>query len=239
MATDPLSYLQALIAKDFLAPEYARRKEQAGHEPLLITLSREYGAEGEAVARQLAECLGIPVYDQEILELVAKHARTDKFFFEPHDEKVSAGLTAFLHGLVSSAPATMQSYRRHLYDVVLDIARSDCLIIGRGAHLILATKQVFRVRIVGSTPVCAGRIAARFGISQAEAEQKVAEVNDMRHKSVIRLFGESFAQASLEQASCFDLVINTDRIAADGARLVILMAMQQAGFDVSRARFGG
>jgi hypothetical protein len=235
MSIDPLTYLQTLLSKDYAAAQYAKSRGKPEHQPLVITLSRDYGAQGEAIARQLAECLGIPVYDQEILDLVAQRAKTDKFFFQPHDEQADAGLTAFLYSLVSGSTATLQSYRRHLYEVVLDIAGKDCLIIGRGAHLILKGKKVFRVRIVGSEPVCAQRIADEFDIPLAEAEQKVSEVNDKRHKSVIKLFSDSFAQCSLEQAKNFDLVINTDHIPVDGAMPVILMAMQQSGFDLSRA----
>jgi len=239
MPTDPLTYLQKLLSKDYVAAEYAKSKGKSERQPLLITLSRDYGAEGEVIARELAKCLGIPVYDQEILDMVAQRGKTDKFFFQPHDEKADAGLTSFLYSLVSGSTATVQSYRRHLYEVVLDIARKDCLIIGRGAHLILSGKKVFRVRIVGSEPICAKRIAEELNIPLAEAEQKVFEVNDKRHKSVIKLFSESFPQCSLEHARNFDLVINTDHIPADGAMSVILMAMQQSGFDLSGARLTG
>ena len=236
MPTDPLSYLQTLLSKDYVAAHYAKSKGESERQPLVITFSRDYGAQGEDIARRLAECLGIPVYDQEILGMVAQRAKIDKFFFQPHDEKADAGITAFLYSLVSGSTATLQSYRRQLYDVVLDIARKDCLIIGRGAHLILKGKKVFRVRVVGSEPVCAERISEELKIPLAEAEQKVTDVNDKRHKFIVKLFGDTFPQCSLELAKNFDLVINTDHIPVEGAMPVILMAMQQSGFDLSGAR---
>jgi len=236
MATDPLAYLQTLLSKDFVSAQYAKNHEKKERQPLVITLSRDYGALGETIAKQLAECLGIPVYDQEMLELVSQRAKTDKFYFQHHDEQVDAGITSFLYSLVSGSPATLNSYRRHLYEAVLDVARKDCLIIGRGAHLILSGKKVFRVRIVGTKVVCAQRIAEELNIPINEAEQTVFEINDKRHKSIMNLFSEHFKHCSLEHATNFDLVINTDHIPADGAMPVILMAMQQSGFDLTGSR---
>ncbi|HUL11097.1 MAG TPA: cytidylate kinase-like family protein [Methylococcaceae bacterium] len=239
MPTDPLIYLQTLLSKDYVSAQYAKSRKKKEHEPLVITLSRDYGALGETIAKQLAECLGIPVYDQEILEMVAKRAKTDKFYLQAHDEQAGAGVTTFLYSLLSGSTTTLESYRRHLYETVLDIARKDCLIIGRGAHLILSAKKVFRVRIVGSEPVCANRIATELSIPLREAEQRVNEINSKRHKSVMNLYSDSFEHCSLEVAKNFDLIINTDHIPAEGAMPVILMAMQQSGFDLSEARLAG
>jgi len=229
--SDPLAYLQTLLSKDFEAAKYAAsRKRQQSREPLVITLSRDYGALGEDIATRLSECLDIPMYDAEILELIAKHAKTDKFYYQHHDEQGGASVSTFLYSLVSGTTATLQNYRRHLYDVVLDLARRDCLIVGRGAHLILRGKKVFRVRVVGTHEVCAERIAHALQIPLKEAQQKVAEINDKRHQSILNIFGDE--RFSLGHATNFDLVINTDHIPADGAMPVILLALQQTGFDL-------
>jgi len=228
--SDPLVYLQTLLTKDFEKPRPVKDKQD--HEPLIITISRDYGALGEIIAQKLADCLGIPVYDQEILDMVAKRTKVDKFYLKQHDEQGDAGITTFLYSLVSGSTATMQSYRRALYDVILDLARKDCILIGRGAHLILTGRKVFRVRIVGSRLVCAQRIAEESKTPLLEAEQKVYEINNKRHKSITNLFSESFEHCSLEFAKNFDLIINTDHIPAEGAMPLILLAMQQAGFDL-------
>jgi len=163
---DPLNYLQTLLAREYGSEQYLHLRSREGHkekrEPLIITVSRDYGALGEAIAEQLSSYLGIPVYDQEILEKVAKRAKTDKFYFKAHDEQSSAGLTTFLYSLVSGASATLQDYRRHLFEVVAEAAHKDCIIIGRGAHLILADRKIFRVRVVGSKLICAQRIAEEY-----------------------------------------------------------------------------
>lgn len=227
---NPLTFLQALLTKDFKAPNYKGGKVRDEARPLIITLSRDYGALGEEIARQLSDCLGIPVYDQEILEHVAAKAKADKFLFQPHDEQVDAGISSFLYSLVSGSTATAQSYRRYLYEVVLELTKKDCILVGRGAHLILSNKNVFRLRVVGSKLVCAQRIAQAYDMPLLEAEQKVFEINNKRHQSILSLYSESFENSSLEAAKNFDLTINTDHFSTEGATSVALLAMQQMGF---------
>jgi cytidylate kinase len=229
--TDPYTFLKALIARDE-AEAHARPPQVRA--PLVITLSRDYGAGGEAVARKLAECLGLPVYDREILERVAQKARVEPFKLEPQDENVSAGVSTFLYSVLTGTAGEMQTYRRALYETVLELAQKDCLLVGRGAHLILSGKKVFRVRIVGSRLVCAKRVAGETSIPLLEAERLVYEINTKRHKSIQNLFGDSFEHCSLEFAKNFDLIVNTDHISPESAVPVILLAMQQAGFDLHK-----
>ena len=233
---DPLAYLQMLLSKDFESHRYARDKTKPGdRKPLVITISRDYGALGEQIAQELGKCLQIPVYDKEILGRVAKHTKADKALLEQYDEQSQAGgISAILYSLISGTTATVQSYRRALFDVVLDIAHHDCIIVGRGAHLILKEKAAFRLRIVGSKPVCGARVAQEEGLSQSAAEDKVFEINDKRHKAVNTLYEEHFPSSTLEHAVNFDLVINTDRLDAQAATLVTILALEQSGVALHR-----
>ncbi len=224
---DPLTYIKTVLAKDFAAHPKPPSKPEP--QALVITLSRDYGAQGEAVAHGLAQSLGLPVYDQEILDRVAANARTDKFRFEAHDEQSSAGFSAFVYGLVSGNPATLRDYRRHLCGAILELSRQDCIIIGRGAHLVLPARRFSASAWSAAKPVCAQRIALELGIPPAEAEHKVIEVNQKRHKAVLDLFHDSIEHCSLEHADLFDLVINTDHIPASAAVSLILLALREAG----------
>lgn len=227
---DPLTYIKTALAKDFTAQQM-RRQPKPEPPALIVTLSRDYAALGEAVAAGLGQMLGIPVYDRkEILECMAKRAKTDTYFFQAHDEQSSGGLHGFLYSLVSGNAATLQDYRHYLGEALVEMSRQPCILIGRGAHLALAGKKVFRVRIVGSKAVCAQRAAHDLGIPLQEAERKVEESNEKRHKAVVDLFCENFKRCSLDYADLFDLVINTDHIAADAAASIILLALREAGF---------
>lgn len=230
---DPHHYLKAIIAKDFKnAPRSAEVQSVA--EPLVITVSRDYGAGGGDIARKLSDCLSIPVYDQEILDQVAERAKIAPYHFKPHDENVAAGISTFVHSLLTGTGGHLESYRRHLYSVVLSLAQHDCILIGRGAHLILRGKNCFRLRIVGSQEICAQRISRQLDIPLRVAEQRVAEINDKRHKSIQKVFGEDLPHPSLHHAANFDLILNTDCYSTESLLPVILLALQQAGYNLYR-----
>ncbi len=230
---DPQQYLKSIIAHDFHA--HATRAGTAPeNKPLVITLSRDYGAGGGDIARQLAACLNIPLYDQDILDRVAAKAKIASYHFRPHDENVAAGISTFVHSLLTGTGGHLESYRRHLYAVVLDLARQDAILVGRGAHLILKNQPCFRLRIVGSADPCAERIAKRFNIPLQEAGRRVAEINDKRHKSVLRLFADNLTHPSLNHAANFDLILNTDHFRMEDLLPIILLALQQAGYNLNR-----
>ena len=52
----------------------------------IITISRQFGSGGRTVGRQLAEKLGIPFYDKELVEQVADETGFDAKFIEENGE---------------------------------------------------------------------------------------------------------------------------------------------------------
>ena len=226
---DPLTYIKSALARDYQAQIYRQKKPKPTHESLVITLSRDYGALGEAVAEGLALALGIPLYDKEVLALLARKAKADPLCFQTYDEQSTDGIKGFFYSLVSGNAATLQEYRHYLGEALAELARTDCIIIGRGAHLVLTGPKVFRVRVVGSKAVCAQRIASASNIALAEAEKQVFEVNHKRDKALVDMYGETIKHCSLEQADTFDLVINTDRLSVDAAKDLILLALKALG----------
>jgi cytidylate kinase len=228
---DILGFFESLLAKDFKA-EHHRRRARKRTEPLVITLSRDFGAGGEALAAELARFLDLPIYDKEILDRVAQKTRIDKSHLEHHDEDSAERISDLLYNLVFGTAATRYDYRRALIEVVTELAKNDCIIVGRGAHLILAGRKVFRLRVVGSRPVCGERVAAELGIGQAEAERLVFETNNKRHRSVHALFRDLYDECSLEHAANFDLVLNTDHLPPGNVAPAVLIAAQQFGFEI-------
>jgi len=226
---DPLTYIKNALARDFQAQAYRQQRTKTAPPSLVITLSRDYGALGEAVAEALAQTLKIPLYDQEVLELLAKKAKADAHSFRAYDEQSNVGIEAFFYGLVSGNPATLQNYRHHLVETLVELARTDCLIVGRGAHLVLAGQRIFRVRVVGNNDICAQRIALDLNISLSDAKKRVAEINHKRNKAIVDMFSPTIEHCSLEHANTFDLVINTDHISVEIAKDLILLALRGLG----------
>lgn len=231
-SNDCLTYLKAILSKDIDALRYQSGKKRPDRPPLVITISRDCGAGGEVIGAELSRYLGIPVYDREILRLIAERSKTTEFHVEPHDEQVTSGLTSFIFGTITGATSHAALYRRYLYEVVTDLSKQDGILMGRGAHLVLRDKRIFRIRIIASPETGAKRVADETDIDLDKAEQRVRETNAQRHQSIQTLFADIDKKCSLENAHNFDLVLNTDHIPPDQAVPVILIALRQAGFNI-------
>jgi len=57
----------------------------------IITISREYGSGGREIGRLLAEELGLPLFDKEIMHMAIERSGMSADFVEKHGEKVPAG----------------------------------------------------------------------------------------------------------------------------------------------------
>lgn len=229
---DCLTYLKAILTKDLEAMRYQTGRKRTDQTPLVITISRDCGAGGEVIGAELSHYLGIPVYDREILLSIAERSKTSELHVEPHDEQVTSELTSFIFSTITGTHSHAALYRRYLVDVVTDFSKQDCILIGRGAHLILRGKRIFRLRIIASPETGAERIAEEEAIDPDTAVKRVKETNTKRQQSIKTLFQDVDPASSLDNAHNFDLVINTDHIPPEQAVPIILIGLRQAGFNI-------
>ncbi|PKU22551.1 AAA family ATPase [Telmatospirillum siberiense] len=173
----------------------------------VVCISRDCGTGGDEVARLLAERLGVDVYDRIIVERISQRLDAEPETMRALDAGASHLRDLWLYSLVTGQNLNADHYKRHLINVIVSIGRSGGVILGRGAHLILANSGALRVRITGSHDICARRIAETEGIDIEAARKRVEEVNHHRGKFV----WDHFQERSNDPRT-FDLIINTDHI---------------------------
>ena len=69
-------------------------------EKKIITISREFGSGGRTIGHQVAEALGIPFYDKELVDQVALESGFAPKFVEEHGEH-SPGSSIFSYAFAS------------------------------------------------------------------------------------------------------------------------------------------
>lgn len=173
----------------------------------VITLSRDYGSGGDVIATRLAQRLGVQYYDEQLLREVAQRLNDDPAIVKMLDEGMGRAKDMWLYRLLSGKDLGHDAYRDTLVKVVMSLGRLGGVIIGRGAHVILAEGCALRVRIAGSPEVCARRMAAQGHGSYDEQLKHAHEVNHRRGKFVWETF-----HSRLSDANQFDITINTDRM---------------------------
>lgn len=172
----------------------------------VIAISRDHGALGRVIADGLAERLGLPVYDREILDQVATRLQTDPSTLKLLDESNARARDFWLMRLFTGKDLSQDAYREQLVNVIFSLSRVGGILLGRGANIVLSTSCALRLRVTASPEVCQQRVAARYGISDAEARAQIERVNSARSRFLWDMFHHRASDASI-----FDLVINTDR----------------------------
>ena len=110
----------------------------------VITISREYGAGGRTVAKALAEHLGIEYYDVDFVRLTAKASGFSEEDIRREGEDMSQG-AKLINDFLSFTATTTSSYDS-IYqaqrEVVLKLAKSPCIIVGRCSNIILREEGI-------------------------------------------------------------------------------------------------
>jgi len=173
----------------------------------VITVSHDYGSGGRELARKLAKALDVPFYDQALLNAIAQSSGIASDLLAQLDEQAKLHWTQWLVGFKSLHRQEQVQFYQHLVNLCLNILQSGGVIVGRGAHIILANHPVFRLRVVGSLEHCATRIANREQIDFAAARIKAEKANQDK-----RQFVWDYFRRELDDPRAFDLVLNSDRL---------------------------
>ncbi len=193
----------------------------------VVTVARNCGAGGEEIAHLLAERLGLHCYDEELIDAIAEEAKADPVILARLDEHAHNLMEGWLRAIVTGKGTFTPEYRRALVNVVLGISHSGGVIVGRGANFILASPNVFRVRVVCPLSVCVERVAKKEGVKPAKAEKIVLKTDKHRKAFMKKVF-----PPDIHGPSSYDLTLSTARLSYDQAVETILFTMQQLGFEV-------
>ena len=109
----------------------------------IITISREFGSGGRELGKRLADELGIPCYDHEIIEMIAKENGFDERYVANVSEKsIEAAYPMTIGHRFAMPPVQIfdQSIRvaAAQRQIIENFAKQgDCVIVGRCADVIL------------------------------------------------------------------------------------------------------
>lgn len=198
--------LQAITA--ILTTEDRRHGRPPAEPPPVVTISRDHGAGGEAVAAALAKRLDVSSFDRSILDQVVASATSDPALMRVLDERAPERSGMFLYASLLGLHDPVPEYQRLLVRVIHGIAARGGVILGRGAHLLLRGGPYFRVCIVGSEEVCARRLAGGDDAAVPGALEEVRAVNARRTAYLRDMF-----RLERDDPRHYDLMVNTDRYA--------------------------
>ncbi len=173
-----------------------------------ITISRDFGSEGDNVARRVAEDLGYHFVDKEIIgDLLGNYG------FVEFDKEYDS-----LMGFWAKFDAQRDKRRDNMVEMLNRVLEAlavhgNTVILGRSGFSVLAGyADTFHVRLQESFPVRVRRMMKNSNLTHVEASLVCEDGDKIRSDFVRDFYGISW-----DAAHAFDLVINLEKIVPDQA----------------------
>lgn len=199
---------------------------------MIITIGRQYGSGGHEIGKKLAEKLGVPFYDKELLARAAKESGYCEELIVSQDERPTS---SFLYNLVmdaysfgSSGPARTelpmgQKVFLAQFDAIKKIAEEGpCVIVGRCADYALEDRDdVFSVFISADPEFRLSRIIEVKGVPEDKAEGLMNKTDRQRQS-----YYNFYTVRKWGMASNYDLTVSSSKLGIDGVVNLLAATVQ-------------
>ena len=160
----------------------------------IITISRQFGSGGRTVGKEVAQKLGIPCYDNELIEKVAEESGLAKEYVEEHSEYTAHG-SWLANVLASGRTYNGISNQDYLWitqrKIILELAQQGpCVIVGRCADYILRdVADCIKVYVHADMEKRAERIVNLYG-EREDSPMKRLKDKDKRRAAYYQFYTE-------------------------------------------------
>lgn len=178
----------------------------------VICIGRQYGSGGHKLARTLAERLNVPYYDKKILEDAITKSGLNAEILQNAEERLPNPLLHSIYYEGNSSDYYGKSANEILYmaqkAMILEYAeKSDCLIVGRCADVILKENTDHAVKSIFVAAPMSYRIAATMkndNVNEKDAATIIRKADKRRSAYYDYYTGKDWGKTS-----DYDFCINT------------------------------
>ncbi|MGI5884452.1 MAG: AAA family ATPase [Candidatus Spyradocola sp.] len=196
----------------------------------ILALERQYASGGRAVGKMVADALGIPCYNREILEYAAERSGQTPEHLERLEESANTSIFfAFLsaYGRKARGEAPLLSPEDTLLlseaEVIRDLAEEGpCVLIGRSAGCILRDRQdVLRAFLYADEESRIRRAVDEYGHDENEA-LNVLRFFDRRRAN----FYNANYNLEWEDKGGYHLCLDTGKLGLEACAHILLEALK-------------
>lgn len=185
----------------------------------VITIGREFGSGGHEIGNLLATRLDIPLYDNNLVRMVAEKLDIREETARAVDETT---LNSFLKGFVRSSIEYTSSIKKNepnqplseqVYELQCEIirklaGRGPCVFVGRCADYVLKDEaECVNIFICADIEDRIKRIAERYDLSERKAEDKIKKIDRER-----RSYYESHTGLFWGDIDSHQMILNASRL---------------------------
>lgn len=192
----------------------------------IISIGRSFGAGGKTIGKAVADALGIPYYDSELMREAAKNCGLSEKYLASVDEKDVTDAALYLSlGFMNPTYTSVRQIAANAQREVIEKIASEgpCVIVGRRANEILKDRDnLISVFVTASVEYRTKRIMEREGLDEKTARRKVIRADKERASYFNQFGGDEWGYAST-----YDLCINTETFGDDKAAEMIIKLTEE------------
>ena len=175
------------------------------------------------MAREVGRRLNWPVYDQELMEKLAKDLHVDVSFVEDYDERRGSWLVDTIKAFSSSASVSEVTYFRRLVRMLQALGVTG-RVRGRrpGSTFVLPPETTLRVRIVAAREDRIAFIAQDRQLNRTEAARFV----ETKDRDRLKFIKDHFHRDPADPQN-YDLILNRSRFSVDETAEMVIEALQR------------
>ncbi len=198
-------------------------------EKKIITISREFGSGGRTIGHQVAEALGIPFYDKELVEQVALESGFAPKFVEEHGEHASSGSIFSYAFAPQGVPGVMHGLSAADFlwniqcNVILQLAdKGPCVIVGRNADYVLKDRpDCLHAFIHADKDFRAERIVRLYGESEKSPQARLNEKDKRRKVNYRHYTGRTWGNAHN-----YDICLDSSKLGIETCTDILIKLMR-------------
>lgn len=185
----------------------------------VITISRAFGSGGRTIGKEVAQRLGIPYYDKELVDKVAEESGFHADFIEEAGEYAPVTNSFLFNIAVSPNPMAMMNHMSmadQLFVCQTNVIRrladeGPCVIIGRCADYILKDREdCLHVFIHSDMESRAKRIVEKYGETRQTPQKRLTDKDNKR-----KVYYKHYTNRNWGDAQNYHLSLNSGMVGVD------------------------
>ena len=197
---------------------------------MTITISRQYGSGGRAIAQQLSKDLAVHCYDNEVISKAAKENDIGLWEFTLAENMRFSDFIYALSDLSPCCEVQPLTYGERIFKAqskaLLELAeQGPAVFLGRCGNYVLRDRpDCIHLFICGSTEARIRRAVEVYGLKEKDAAYEIQRIDKLRAAYYSTNTGHRWGYGET-----YDLIINTDQIGVEGAVKLIKEYMALRG----------
>ena len=198
----------------------------------IVTISRQYGSGGRYIGENLAKAMGVPCYDEKLIDMVAKESGFAQSFVAEKGERMTGSLLFNIASSLSFANnvfsnnngVTLQDESYFTQNrIIKELAdKGPCVIVGRCADYILREREdCLNVFIFADNESKIERAEKYFNITREEAPAVLKKKDKARANHY-----KYYTDQEWGMASNYDLCLNSGLIGIEGCVKAIQQVLE-------------